>query len=79
MIDQEDFELWRDNPITLAVVKRLDAVASECQARWSAMLTTPSADARALELLRAELAAKIEFVTEFRGLSLEDIQDEQES
>lgn len=79
MIDQEDFELWRDNQITLAVVKRLDAVADECRERWAAMLTTPSADARALELLRAELAAKIEFVTEFRGLSLEDIQNEQES
>jgi hypothetical protein len=75
VITSDDFDLWRDSDVTIAVRKRFEKVEEEARNRWQQMLTT-NADGPALAMMRVELAAKIQFVTEFRNLQIEDISDD---
>lgn len=75
-ITEEDFSSWRDNAITEAVFAHLKAMEAEAEKRWLGYLRgeTPL-DPAALQILQAEIKAKLEFIEDILTLELEDIQE----
>ena len=78
-ITEEDFSAWRDNSITEAVFAHLKEMESACERRWVGYLRggTPLEPA-ALQILQAEIKAKLEFIEDMLDLKLEDIQSDED-
>jgi hypothetical protein len=73
-IEKEDFDAWRDNPITQAVMKRVSAIAEEAKQHWLAISWEGgSAD----PLILADLRAKATIANDLVNLKHEDIDDEE--
>ena len=74
MIDKQEFEIWRDNPITQAVHDLLRVKSEECKLKW----VSASWDAGFCDPIElAQLRAKREMIDDMLNLSYEDIVDEE--
>ena len=73
-IEPEDFDAWRDNPITQAFLRCLQSKGDEAKERW---LTASWNDGNADPLLLADLRAVGRFVEDAVKIELKDIQDEE--
>lgn len=72
MIEREDFELWRDHPVTVHVFNELKKVADAAKDKWTASSWDQGA---ADPLLLADLRARAEVVNDLITVSYEDIDD----
>lgn len=73
MIEREDFDLWRDHPVTVHVFKELRKVADKAKEKWIAL----SWEAGETDpVLLADLRAKAEIVNDLIEVSYEDILDD---
>jgi len=76
-ITSEDFDSWRENPITQAVFKHLERTGEQAHAMWTGALDVEEApDPQKLMLLRTELNAKLKFISDMLNIELSDIQEE---
>lgn len=75
MITEEDFEVWKANPVTEAMSRMLRAKKDDAERYWSGALKDLTIDAARLALLKVELSAKLEFIEDIIGLSEEDLRD----
>lgn len=73
MIDKEDFDAWRDNPITERVFATLDELAERAKQRW---VEVSWGGGSADPLLLADLRARAEVIRDLRNISYEDIDEE---
>ncbi len=73
MIEREDFDLWRDHPVTVHVFKELQKVADGAKSKWiDASWEVGESD----PLLLADLRATARVVNDLITVSYEDIQDD---
>ena len=76
-ISAEDFDSWKTNTITQAVLAHFGTVRARAHAMWVAELAAQApSDPIFLAYLKIELKAKLEFIADIEALSLEDIQDD---
>jgi len=79
-ISEEDFAAWRDNTITQCVFAHLTDMQKVIESRWVELLHGEiPADPRPMQLMQAELKAKLEFITDMLTIELSDIQEETEA
>ena len=76
MITREDFDLWRDNPVTVHVFKQFGKVAQVAKDAW-VQSSWDKGDADPNLLI--ELRAKAEIVNDLITVSYEDIDDSNEA
>lgn len=76
-ITAEDFDSWRGNAITQAVMGRFGDMVEAINSFWAAQLNaaTPS-DPLLLAFLQVELRAKRELIEDLRNIQLGDIEEE---
>lgn len=77
-ITAEDFESWRGNAITQAVMGRFSELLDDINNVWVAQLNaaTPS-DPLLLAFLQVELRAKREIIEDLKNIQLDDIAEEE--
>ena len=76
-IISEDFDSWRENPITQAVFRHLQNTAERAHDTWAQILSADATpDLEKVLLIRAELKGKLDFVSDMVNLELTDIQEE---
>ncbi len=73
-IEKEDFDTWRDNPITQEVFRHVTAIAERAKEKW---LSVSWAGGNADPLMLADLRARAEIAGELASLEFEDIEDEE--
>lgn len=79
-ITAEDFDAWKENAITRAVLAHLQEVADAARNRWLGYLEGEvPADPRFMQMLHVELKAKLEFIAQMQELELSDIQEEDDA
>jgi hypothetical protein len=71
-ITKEDFEAWRDNPITEAVFKAFDNLGERAKADWLAMSWGAG---QCDPLILADLRARAEVIEDFRKITLEALEE----
>jgi uncharacterized phage-associated protein len=71
-IEKDDFEAWRDNPITQAVFKAFDMLGEKAKQQW---LTASWQNGNTDPLMLADLRARAEVVEDFRNVSLDDLEE----
>jgi 3-deoxy-D-arabino-heptulosonate 7-phosphate (DAHP) synthase len=77
-ITREDFEAWRDNPITQFVMGHLKEKAQECEDVWKGLLSAPSFNGESLMVRQADLRARREALAQVAELELTDMIEEDE-
>lgn len=77
-IDEDEFTQWREQPVTKVVTAYLDEMAERIKAHWMGHLAKTTAP-HELAVLQAELKAKLEFITDFKALKIEDITHDEDS
>jgi hypothetical protein len=81
-ITEEDFDAWKHNPITEAMLAHLRRARERARQFWIDQLQQTDgreaipADPVYLAYLRIELRSKLEFIADIEALSLEDIQED---
>lgn len=75
-LTEEDFELWRLNPVTEIVLAYLDQKVVEADQLWSNRLRDPAKDASDLFSYQIDLAARVDTILQMRHLAYEDLSDE---
>ena len=71
-ITKEDFESWRDNPVTEEVFRAFDRLAEKAKQDWLAKSWVHgSCD----PLYLADLRARAEVVEDFRKITIEDLEE----
>ena len=76
-ITAEDFDSWKTNTITEAVIAHLGRIRERAHEMWVAELAAQApSDPIFLAYLKIELKAKLEFIDDIEALSLEDIQED---
>ena len=79
-ISEEDFDSWKTNVITQAVIAHLGETRTRAHEMWvSELMAQTPADPIYLAYLKVELKAKLEFLEDIENLSLRDIQEDAES
>lgn len=76
-ITEDELALWKEQPVTVMVLRHLDRVAERAHQIWLAELVRATPDKEALYALQLELKAKLEFITDFKAITIEDIHDSQ--
>jgi uncharacterized phage-associated protein len=71
-IEKDDFEAWRDSPITQAVFAAFDKLGESAKAKWLAM-SWGEGNPDPLQL--ADLRARAEVVEDFRKVTLADLEE----
>lgn len=71
MIEKDDFEAWRENPVTLAVFRALTIKAEEAKAKWQSASWDGG---RCDPLLLADLRARAEIASDIVELSHEELE-----
>ena len=71
MIEKDDFESWRDNPITQAVFEVMKRHGEEAKAKW---LTASWEQGSTDPALLADLRARAEVCEDYRNITLEDLE-----
>lgn len=72
MIGREDFDMWKDHPVTVHVFNKLKEVADAAKDKWLASSWDQGASD---PLLLADLRARAEVVNDLITVSYEDIDD----
>lgn len=70
-ITKEDFETWRDNPVTEEVFRAFDRLAERAKAEWLSMSWDKG---QCDPVVRADLKARAEVVQDFREMTHEDLE-----
>lgn len=80
-LEEEDFEAWKVNPITVAVMARARKLSEACKETWIAL--SWSADVDKMQGIPTErlayLRGKAEIATSFAKLDYKDIFKEQQN
>ena len=77
-ITAEDFESWRGNAITQAVMERLGEHAEEAKASWVAQLSsTIHTEPLLLAFLQVELKTRLEVIEDIQAIQIGDIAEEE--
>jgi uncharacterized phage-associated protein len=71
-IEKDDFEAWRDSPITQAVFAAFDKLGESAKDKWMAMSW---GEGKPDPLQLADLRARAEVVEDFRKVTLADIEE----
>lgn len=71
-ITKEDFDAWRDSPVTEAVFKAFDILGERAKAQWVAASWEKG---QCDPVLRADLKARAEAVEDFRSMKFEDLEE----
>lgn len=78
-ISQEDFDSWRDNPITQAVFAHFSATGEKIKEEWVGFLLGPVPyETTEWQLRHADARAKLWMIAELGNLELSDIQEEED-
>lgn len=71
--EKDEFDAWRDNPITQAVMKYVQELADRAKAEWIAA----SWEQGVVDpVLRADLYSRSQIASDLVNLNYEDIEDE---
>jgi len=79
-ISKEDFDSWKINPITLALIAHMSTVKSQIHERWAGFLSGEvPLDPNAMQLYQIEFTAKLAFIEDMLSLELSDIQEDNDA
>ncbi len=71
-IEKEDFDSWRDHPITQEVMRAFDLLGEKAKEKW---LAASWGRGQCDPLLLADLKARAEVVQDFREITFEDLEE----
>lgn len=72
-ITREDYESWRDNPVTQAVYEALRRKADAAKTAW---VDASWSSGQVSEVLLADLRATANICNDIRGLTFEELEEE---
>lgn len=78
MITEDEFEVWKFNPITVAMANKAKALVDESERQWVSLLNaTGSVDQQKLIITYLDLRARRQALRSFIELKLEEIQEDE--
>jgi hypothetical protein len=76
MITEDEFEVWKIHPVTLAMANKAKALADESERQWISLLgATGGVDQQKLIITYLDLRARRQALRSFIELKLEEIQE----
>jgi hypothetical protein len=75
MITEDEFEVWKVHPVTVAMVEKAKALAKQSERQWVSLLdATGGVDQQKLIITYLDLRARRQALESFIELKLEEIQ-----
>ena len=76
-LSEEDFDAWRDNPVTQLVMAHLKQTQDNAFSMWGEILRQPKVPpADELALLAVEFRSKAQIIADMLSLSYDDLMDD---
>lgn len=78
MITEDEFEIWKIHPVTVAMIERAKSLVSHSERQWISLLdATGGIDQQKLIITYLDLRARRQALESFIELKLEEIQTDE--